>query len=547
MKTQKIYITFATMLLTVIVTGCKKYLDINSNPVVPQVVKAELLLPPIEFQMHDDIWQDYSRVISKYTQNLAGVTTTATTLIWEQQGYVSGSDVSGVDWRMCYFDMGLNLENMIKDAEANQKYEYAGIGYAIKAWTYQITTDQYGAIILDDAFSNKLTYYYQDQPDVYARVEQWSQKALKYMSMTSPVSYVAQLSGPTGDGIYKGDMSKWKKFVYALLATHYGHLVNKADFKGKYADSVIKYVDLSFANETEDATVFFQASGTTDINLAGPTNAASSTSGILGTTNAYGRQTTTILGLLTGGVRGTAVPSSTTSIDPRLSRYLTPGTATNGTINPTGTTYIAVTPTKGSATTNVPNILGTLPTAGTTFNGRYIFSDRARWPIMTYAQIQFIKSEAAFVKGDAATAYTAYLNGIKGSMDFYNQYGRTQSLPDPAIATTEVNAYLASTEVAQTAASLTIADIMQQKYIAQWGWGSIETWCDLRKYHYSPTVFRTYYQLATADFAGTNGGKYAYRCRPRYNSEYVWNLGELTKFGGNLANYNTLEMWFSQP
>lgn len=547
MKTQKIYITFAVVLLTVIVTGCKKYLDINSNPVVPQVVKAELLLPPIEFQMHDDIWQDYSRVISKYTQNLAGVTTTAATLVWEQQGYASASDVSGVDWRMCYFDMGLNLENMIKDAEANQKYEYAGIGYAIKAWTYQITTDQYGAIILDDAFSNKLTYYYQDQPDVYARVEQWSQKALKYMSMTSPVSYAAQLSGPTGDGIYKGDMSKWKKFVYALLATHYGHLINKTDFKGKYADSVIKYVDLSFANETEDATVFFQASGTTDVNLAGPTNAASSTSGILGTTNAYGRQTTTILGLLTGGVRGTAVPSSTTSLDPRLSRYLTPGTAANGTVNPTGTTYIAVTPTKGSATTNVPNILGTLPTGGTTFNGRYIFSDRARWPIMTYAQIQFIKSEAAFVKGDAATAYTAYLNGIKGSMDFYNQYGRTQSLPDPAIATTEVNAYLASTEVAQTAASLTIADIMQQKYIAQWGWGSIETWCDLRKYHYSPAVFRTYYQLATSDFASTNGGKYAYRCRPRYNSEYVWNLAELTKFGGNLANYNTLEMWFSQP
>jgi hypothetical protein len=444
-----------------------------------------------------------------------------------------------------YFDMGLNLENMIKDAVANQKYEYAGIGYAIKAWTYQIITDQYGPIILDDAFGNQqLTFRYQDQPDVYAKVREWSALAVKYMNMTSPVSYTAQLSGPTGDGMYKGDMTKWKKFVYAVLATQYGHLVNKADFKTKYADSVIKYVDLSFANETEDATIFFQASSTTDINLAGPTNAANATSGILNNSAYYGRQTSTILGLLTGGVRGTPVPNSTTSLDPRLSRYLTPGTAAAGTVNPTGTAYIGVTPTKGSTTTNVPNILGSLPSGGTAFNGRYIFSDRARWPVMTYSQMQFIKSEAAFIKGDAATAYTAYINGIKGTMDFYNQYGRTQSLPDPAIAAAEVTAYLASNQVAQTAATLTIADIMQQKYIAQWGWGSIETWCDLRKYHYSPTVFRTYNQLTGTDLFY---GKYAYRCRPRYNSEYVWNLAELTKFGGNLANYNTQELWFSLP
>lgn len=542
---RKVYITLMAVMVFIITPGCKKYLDINSNPVTPQIVKAELLLPPIEFQMHDDIWQDQRTTISKLTQNFAGVSAADAALLWEKHGYVYNSDAGGVAWRMCYFDMGLNLENLINDAVANQKNEYAGIGYAIKAWTYQITTDQYGPIILDDAFANnKLSFRFQDQPEVYAKVRDWCTLALKYMNTPSPVSYVATLQGASGDGIYKGDMTKWKKFVYAVLATQYGHLVNKADFKTKYADSVIKYVDLSFAYETEDPTVFFQASGTTDVNLAGPTNAGSSTSGVLNTSTYYCRQTTAILGLLTGGVRGTPTSSPTTSLDPRLSRYLTPGTSTSGTGNPTGTTYIAVTPTKGSSLTTVPNVLGSLPTGSTLFNGRYIFTDRARWPIMTYAQMQFIKSEAAFKKGDATTAYTAYINGIKASMDFYNQYGRTQSIPDPAIATTEINAYLASSEVAQTVASLTIADIMQQKYIAQWGWGSIETWCDLRKYHYDPAVFRTYYQLAAADL---QYGKYKYRCRPRFNSEFVWNAAELTKFGGNLPTYETQETWFSQP
>lgn len=106
---------------------------------------------------------------------------------------------------------------------------------------------------------------------------------------------------------------------------------------------------------------------------------------------------------------------------------------------------------------------------------------------------------------------------------------------------------MASSEVAQNAAALTKADIMQQKYIAQWGWGGTETWCDLRKYHYDPTIFRTYYQLSGSEFFSTNGGKYAYRNRPRYNSEYVWNADELAKWGGLALNYNTVEMWFSQP
>lgn len=536
------------LLVVAITSGCKKYLDINSNPVTPQVVKAELLLPPIEFQMHDDIWQDYRSSVSKVTQNMAGVINSTLYLPWEQQGYTSASDVSGVTWRMTYFDFGVNLENLIKDAVGGQKYEYAGIGYAIKAWGFQMTTDLYGPIILDEAFRNQLTFKYQDQPDVYAKVEKWADTAVMYLNKTSPVSYASALTSVTGDGIYKGDKAKWKKFVYGLLALHYGHLVNKVDFKTKYADSVIKYVGLSFANDSEDPTVFFTASNAADANLSGPLNAGSSTSGVLGVSNAYCRQTITILRLLTGGVRGTPTPSPTTSLDPRLSRYLTPGSSTGGTGNPTGTTYIACTPTAGFNTTTVPNILGTLPVPGQPFNGRYLFTDRARYPIMTYGELQFVLAEALFIKGtDPTGAYNAYRAGIQSTFDFYNSYGRTANIPDPAISATEMTAYLTSTEVAQTPASLTLSDIMQQKYIALWGWGGEETWCDLRKHHYDPTIYRTFVQPPTLTLVSTNGGKMDYRFRPRYNSEYVWNLAELTKFGGNLSNYNTQELWFSLP
>jgi hypothetical protein len=542
---QKIYkmLTVATVLL--VTSSCKKYLDINSNPAVPQVVQAELLLPPIEYQMSNGTSQDYLQVW-KVTQNMGGVSADVSSRNWEQHTFTAGSDAGGVIWRMTYADLGLNLENMINDAVKNQKYEYAGIGYAIKAWAFQMTTDLYGPIILDEAYTvGQLKFHYQDQPAVYAKVREWGNLAIKYLNMTSPVSYTAALQGTTGDGIYGGDKTKWKKFVYALFALQYSHLRNKAEFATQYADSVNKYVDLSFTSEAEDASVAFNATSPTDSNPLGPSK------GYFLTTNTgyYGRPTTTILNYLTGGVRGTAVANSSSSVDPRLTRML-PATPviTKVTGQPDVTSYVyqGITPGLGSSTPGVPLVLGVIPTGSTLYPGRYIFTDKARYPLMTYSQLQFAKAEAMFVKNNKAEAYAAYTRGIRAHMDFYNRYGRTANTPDPAITDAEINAYLGSSEVAKSAVDLNIADIMGQKYIAQWGWAGLETWCDLRKYHYEPTVFRTYYQLTPGELSTNNNGKFAYRFRPRYNSEYVWNLEELAKWGGLDLDYMTKETWFSQ-
>ena len=95
---------------------------------------------------------------------------------------------------------------------------------------------------------------------------------------------------------------------------------------------------------------------------------------------------------------------------------------------------------------------------------------------------------------------------------------------------------------------------MKQKYIALWGHGVLETWVDMRRYHYTDidpkTASQVYFGFtppAPADLWSDNAGKLAYRVRPRYNSEYVWNIAELTKFGADKLDYHTKEMWFSQP
>jgi hypothetical protein len=520
-------------ILILSISSCKKWLDINTDPSNPQVATGEVLIAPIQFQMANNLANDY-RFLFKYVQYWGNQSADPS---FEKHGYDAASDNGGSIWRMTYYNHGKNLELMIKDGEDNQKWSFAGIGYAIKAWDYQVTTDFHGPIILDEAFDPaKLTFVYQDQPEVYEKVREWSYKALDYLSRPDVRDYTSILSGVTGDQIYKGDRLKWKKFVYGLLALQYSHLRNKPQFATAYADSVIKYVDLSFTDEGDDATIFFNASN------AGESNPFGTSQGLLtytgtSTTLWSGRVAQPIVSYLTGGVRGTPVTGPTTSLDPRLTRMIAPNT---------DNIYRGVVPTYGdpNATKRIPHVLGSVAAP---YPGKYIFADKARFPIMTYSQLQFAEAEAYLVKNKPAEAHAAYLRGIDGHMDFINRYGLNGTTPAPAITAAQITAYKTSSEVAQTPAQLTMADIMGQKYIAQWGWAGIEQWCDLRKYHYDPTIFRQYYQLSASELNLANTGRYAYRVRPRYNSEYVWNRDELAKWGGLDADYQTKETWFSLP
>jgi len=119
----------------------------------------------------------------------------------------------------------------------------------------------------------------------------------------------------------------------------------------------------------------------------------------------------------------------------------------------------------------------------------------------------------------------------------------------PASKTTYMNAVIPG-----IAANLTLSQIMLQKYIALYGWGVQQTWTDMRKYHYvdlDPSTGNQVYAGFTPPSGGnliaTNNGKLVYRCRPRYNSEYLYNIPELTRLGALALDYNTVQPWFTLP
>jgi len=203
-----------------------------------------------------------------------------------------------------------------------------------------------------------------------------------------------------------------------------------------------------------------------------------------------------------------------------------------------------------TATRQPRNFFGFTGTGGTGVPGRYLFDDKAKMPAMTYAELQFIKAEAALKMGDQPTALAAYTKAISAHIDFVNARNLDDNQQPTQISAAEKAAFLADPNIVP--ATLTLSHVMSQKYIAEWGWGHNELWMDLRRYHYTDAdavsgtqVFRGFTPPTT--LYADNSGKIVQRIRPRYNSEYVWNLNALKAIGGDAVDFHTKPLWITQP
>jgi hypothetical protein len=481
-------------------SSCDGYLDINQDPSNPQLAQGYVVMPPIFGQMVRGEAFD-SRFIGQYVQYWAS---SAAGNDWDRHGYAPGSDASGEKWRSHYWSIGTNIDIVLADAAANNLADYAGAAKAIRAWSWQTTTDYHGEMILKQAFEpNRYVFDYDSQEEVYAEVVRLCNEALADLARTD---YTKTLS--RGDLVYKGDTDKWTRFVYANLARNAHHLSNKSTYN---ADKVIEFVDKSFRNNADNFDVPHAGTNTTDGNFYGP---------LRNNLGIY-RPTNYIIGLMDG-------TGASKVVDPRMAIMFVAA--------PDGV-FRGVAPGSGDPnnvagnTRRVPNLWGALGVTPTV--GKWIFDDKAGHPLITYFELQFIKAEAALKKGDRATAFSAFQTAVRASLEYVKV---------PAAAQTT---FMTSAALPQAAADLKLSDIMVQKYIALYGHGNLETWVDMRRHKYDPMVY-TGFSLPTLLYPD-NSGQTAQRVRPRFNSEYVWNLVALRNIGADQPNYHTKPLWFTQP
>jgi hypothetical protein len=534
---KKIKYSIAAILTLCAASSCKKYIDVNNNPNAPVTVTASALMPSMLAGMERGVWFD-SRFIGQYAEVWGSA---AANNVWDQEGYVPGNDGGGEIWRSVYFSLGANTGLLWQDATPKQQWDYVGAGWAMRAWGWQAGADEYNNMIVSEAYDpSRLTFDYDAPETVYAEVVKDAQMAINYFNLAINTDHLNV--GPafkTGDYMYYGDRTKWIKFCYAILAKNALHLSNKATFK---PDDVRKYADSSFVSNADNASIQNNGSVSGDSNFWGP---------LRGNLGSF-RQSDFIVRLLDGRIfTGSATANNT--LDPRLPILL--GQSKDGVYR--GVIGTGADPNSADPNTLIPYLFSTGPVApgytgaaypvGAGKTQKYIYNDDARGVLSTYAEVQFFKAEALYKKGDLPGAYAAYINGITGSLDFCSNPPQATNLTGSqnAISAAAKAAYLSGPCVRQTFATLQLSDILQQKFIALYVWGALETWCDERRYNYDAAYFQGFQK--PSPLYPDNAGKQVYLLRPRYNSEYIWNVPALNLIGALAPDYHTKKPWFILP
>lgn len=511
-------------------TGCEKYLDVNTNPNGPSSVSPFLYLSPMESQIAMAIQYD-ARMFAPYVQNWAYY---STNYAYDMQGTSAWTADMAQYWRCVYWSMGQNLTDMINFSANEERWDLVGIGYALRAWGWQQLVDIHGPIIIKEAFVPGLkTFNYDTEEFAYHAVDSICKRALIYLKRTDGA--VSAAYAAKGDMVYAGVKEKWAKMVYGLMAMNQSHLSNKT---GLYNPTlVMKYVDSSFVSNADNFNIPYAGTTTTDGNFFGP----------MRDNLRYMRASKYIVSLLDG----TVFPAA----DPRISIMLPPSdNIKNGVA---GAQYVGVTPVQGYtsiASGDQPyNFWGikSIAVAPSPSVGHYFFKDKISWPMMTYSELQFIKAEAAFRADDKVTALAAYNNAVSGAIDFTSAYAGPTSWGSTSAVSPTAKADFLTAVVPTDAANLTMSMIMCQKYVHLWSWGTLETWMDLRRFHYTDTygteTSQVFKGFTIPTLYSTNEGKTVQRVRPRYNSEYVWNSGALEKIGALKTTYHTDELWVTKP
>lgn len=525
-----------------ILAGCSKQIeDAFANPNTATRVPIEQLLPGLI----DNMTCSYSAAGTNYGTTNDGLYIGKYIQFWAQNitgnqydrmgGATGGSDLFGSVWAMHYYGQGQNLNRVIDWGTEEEKWDYVGVAHAIRSWGWLTLTNVYGdAVILRQTFNtSRRVFEYDSQADVYAEARRVAHVALSYLDRTD--GNVSQQNLAIGDQyFYNGDRNKWKKFVYGVLARSFNQLTNKAEYN---PDSAIHYANLAMLDNADNAYSTIRGGGAVGTySFWGPQRANFGAQ----------RQTRFVADLMSGrndifqGVE-----------DPRAWYMLRE--------NPLGE-FRGIRPTKGvdglTGDDRPNNYWGGTWDQTTTPNAalaRYVFADAGKFPIMTAAEMHFLKAEAYYRQGKKGDARNSYRDGIRASLQMMKDVYNYAIPAGKEITDQVINDFLADPAVVPAQNDLNLSHIMLQKYIAMYGYGVIETWVDMRRYHYTDveagTTRQVYYGFeppAVNDLFTDNQGKVVYRARPRYNSEYLYNQDALRKVGGLDLDYHTREMWYSQ-
>ena len=440
MKNHIIIILLACCLMSL--PGCESYLDVNKGVTTQNNVEAVEYLPGI-LAAYEGMYYDI-RALGPLTQMLG----TNATSNFANNYYYRESDSGSEIWRMVYLSQGMNLENMIGQAEKEGKWTLAGIGYAIKAFSWDALTKYHGEAPMKQAFEpGRTVFEYDYQPEIMAQCRKWAETAITCLEKEDATDYGDRLS--SADLVYHGNKEKWLKFAHSVIVSDLAALTNKKDFATEYAPELLRHAE--FAIDSNDANFA--------VECAGFNNVWGTASRFLN--NSYW-ETEYITLLLTGSLvqyneaDGNRVPTTNEEDyevffwQLAVPQIICDTSKTTGHYDPRAIAKLCTrqgkyydimsdadaikscryygssfTSSDGPAGYNASNLYGintssmNLATDGA---GRWLFRDDAPYILLTASEIQFELAETYWKLGRKSDALSAFRKGVELDLEFSGKY-----------------------------------------------------------------------------------------------------------------------------
>jgi hypothetical protein len=410
-------------------TACDEdFEEINTNPNAPVEVDPQYLLPYAIQTSVDNYWGNKSRNQRLNFDHAMSWIGYLTRNIYENEGdnYNVQPSVNITNWEVFYTDALINfhkIETLSTAESENPHANYEAVGLGMKAWAFSLLTDVWGAIPYAEALAGTSdepinSPSYTPQEEVYAGIIADLDRANALLSTDGP--------SIQGDIMFGGDVMMWKKFFNSLRFKLLNRQAHKVASSAAEMQAMIS-----------DPATYPMIESNDEI--------AQLVYGAVPTNNPW-NDILVQQGRTDWNINSTLVDKLKAMDDPRLEVYAAP-------------------PSPGAEITGHPS--GLPGEIATTFNGvsavinQDVFAAAtAPAVLISYAELMFVKAEAALEGDISGDAQAFYEMGIEAAFD---QYGL--DVPD---------GYL------DMAGPATKENIMTQKWIALFGQG-IEAWTEYRR------------------------------------------------------------------
>lgn len=457
MKLNKIILVICLFAGALSMQSCDKFFDVNDDPSNVKDAPIANILPAITVNVGYLGGADLFRYGNLIVQQFSGNTTNTSQTFREYEKYnINNSDINN-QWSMIFANTLADIAQLIPKAEADKSPHYAGVARLLKAYVYQLTVDAWGDLPYTEStsFGNSLYPKFDDDEAIYLDLIKTIDTGIA--NINEPVSIFEPNQNTT---IYAGAWptvkNNWIKFGNTLKLRIYLHYTKKDP-----AFAAAKITDL--------------------INSGAPFMESNADNFEMNFLAQAGRQNP-IASIEGGQFRNSFFPNRfivdlmNGKSDPRRPFYFVPfpynsNPATykgaSAVDNPSVAYSRLNTFLKGDATINnvVVNADGSITDASITWAGN------APTRLLTFAEYNFIRAEAALVLKTPGDAQQFFEAGIRASM------------AETGVSIANADVYVTTFGKLTGTDQQKLEQIINEKYVANFG-VTMEPWNDWRRTGY---------------------------------------------------------------